>query len=451
MTAPAWTVEVDHGEGWTDITGAVGSTGGRRISRTRTMHKRLKSAVNTCRLRVHDPEPIRQIAAQDTDVQVRVMRDGATWFRGLLRDRISETYGSRLRSARLEAVDASYRLQELVDTDLAIDGADVCDPQDTASSLLHQLLTTAGIPAADLSLQIAVPQTITRYGHDRKSDTEWRKLVDELLGEYGYVLDVDPSGTWRMLDLFPASVTTVDRLTDDHLERRGATIQRRRTPARYNAVRVDWHPHKTLDDQVLFRLTQGGDEETGCRVPVAASAWYPPGTDTNDVWSIWKAGDGYELIAAVGLSWTWDSEGEMHERTRTLQQTRGLLELQAGAAPATITQFEVTGRTIVRDTLDLKRTIAYRETGTRRIESITTKWILADSWASRLASGRATWYEHGSWSYQWDAEAGLFDVGQVWELDSDLLDHHGLVRVVTVTEDEWGRQRVMAEGVPGTV
>lgn len=447
-----WLIEVDTGTGWTDISAAVGSTGRRTLQQTRTLHRGLKSTVNSCRLHVHDLDVLRQIAAQDSDVPIRITRDGARWYTGILRDRISETYSSRLHSGRLEAVDASYRLGDLVDQSLSLSGYAVCSPDAQATSLLHQLLILAGVPAGDLSLSIAVPPVITRFAHDRSGrDAKWRDLLDALLVEYGYVLDVDASGIWRMHDLFPLSVTTADVLTDALMERRGASIQRRRTPARFNAVRVDWHPHVTLEDQTVFRITEGGTETDACRIDLAADGWYPPGTDSNDVWTIWEAADGYELIGTSGLVWGWESEGTVHERTRTLGQTRGLLELQAGSAPAVITQFEVAGQVIARDKLQQRRTVAYRETGTNRIESIVTDWILDDTWASRLASGRATWYEHGSWTYRWDADRGLYALGQVWELDSAVLDHHGLVRVISIREDEWGRQQVTAEGCPGDV
>ena len=450
MGDATWSIEVDTGSGWTDITAAIGSPGRRpRLSRTQSLHRRLKSTVNTCGLSIHDETELAQIVAVDGDVPLRVTKDSARWFTGMLRDRIDDRYSSRLAYSSLEAVDESYGLRDKIDQHLGPwVNYRLCRSAVKSTSLFHQLLYAAGVDDARLDLSQTVSRTIARYAHDRQEESSWQQLVDDLLGEYGYVVDVDAGGTWRMHDLFPLTVTTQTTLTDADLERRGTSIRRRRDPQRYRAVRVDWYPHRSLDDQVLFRITDGGTEELDCYVEIDADEWYPPGTDDYDVYSVFEVPDGYELIAAHSAGLDWSNTGAVALTTETYGATRALLEWRGGAGGGHLTKAEVTGTAVVRDKLDHRRTVAYREAGTTRIETVDTKWLVHADDADRLASGRAKWYAHGSWTYRWESEGR--QLGEVYRLDSDMLGVDILIRIVAIQEDEWGRQRVTAEQLPGT-
>ena len=452
----AFGLEIDVGDGFVDASAALGGPGrGTLVKRRQILHRNLRTATNTCDLTLHDPDVLRAIATADRDVGVRVTKNGERWFTGNLRDGFKAEYHAALRRAKLQAVDDSYGLADTITANIGpwSELAVSTTPPPAAGAIgevggiVGRLLELHGVARANLAT-VSIPHTVRRYAIDRAEDVRWRVALESLLDDFGYVFNVDRSGIWQMVDLFPESVNVTAQVGPGDLQWRSTLPQVTRSQQRYDVVRVEWHPHLTLQDQELFRLTEGATDALECDVAVPDGEWYPLGTDDSDVWSLYKTADGFELIAASGVILEHEAIGGLVLRTSQFGATRALVEWEA-VGDGRLQRFEMRGTAVVRDTHRRNRRIAFvgADATSDRLEKMDTKWITARSWADRLASGRARWHREALLRVRFESEGR--EIGDHYLLDwpaGDLEDR--LVRVVTLDEDEWGRQTVTVEGMP---
>ena len=433
---------MDQGGTWIDMSRDMGSPSMPVLKKSSRLHRDLSGQVNTCKIKLHNNDRFLEIAARNDDVPVRITKNGDRWFTGILRDRAEGDYDSQLSSATIEAVDASYKLRDKPRDHLTYQNREVSSDTNTGGGIIQFMLRGFGLQDAEFNT-LHVSQKIIRYAYNRAEDRTWSDLLNEFLNEYGYVLNVDKDGIWNMVDLFPLSISVEGTITDDDMEREESSFKRKRRTRRYEGVRVTWHPHITLNGIEIFKLS----EKT---IELDANEWFPDGTDVNDVFSVYKTPDGYELIAAYNVSLDWDKIGTITLQTEQYGPKRALIEFRGGASQGgRLTKFELTGDAVVRDTLQEKRRVLRLSPSTDRIEDIKSKWLVAESWVSRLVSGRAKWYRHGSWTIAFEGEE--YEVGQAWRLNSSMLGIDVLVRVISIDENEFGRQRIVAEQLPSEI
>ena len=135
--AATWTVEVDFGAGFVDITEDVTD-----VTRHRIMHRDLKCAVNTAKFRSTDLTDANTFLTTTADIPVKIQKDAADWFIGVVRPNYdSVTYGN-FDGLNIEAVDDSYEIQKIIDNNIEWENYQVCDTASTGASIIHQLLVS---------------------------------------------------------------------------------------------------------------------------------------------------------------------------------------------------------------------------------------------------------------------------------------------------------------------
>ena len=119
------------------------------------------------------------------------------------------------------------------------------------------------------------------------------------------------------------------------------------------------------------------------------------------------------------------------------------------AAGGSITRLDITGDAILLDKNSKVEVIKTIAAGTEKIFDYTCKYLIAKTDADRLAAGLAAWYQYNDYTYRFDAEG--FALGGYYELTEGVMSFTTKIRVMQITEDEYGYQNITAEGVAAYV
>lgn len=182
MADATWLITVDFGSGAVDITEHCSE-----LERQLTAHNELHPTVNTATFTVTDLATSNLFNSGGNDMPVVITKDGVAWFAGEVRPNYDTVMTSHMERMVVECVDDSIKLQEKIDESFVWSAYDVCDTGSTSTSIIHQLLVTAGFSLGDMSLT-DINHTITKYSVERNEDKEFWTEIDELLFEFGYVL-----------------------------------------------------------------------------------------------------------------------------------------------------------------------------------------------------------------------------------------------------------------------
>ena len=465
-----FTTDPNTGDGvWTDITNELYGKLGTRIRRTEVLHKDLKSVVNSCKIQVFGSDRIAQVFNYTPrDLPIRITKDGQGWFTGYVRGEVGASFRGGGIST-LEVVDNSYRLRDEIDVYLGEDedGAPWTEvPISQAvgdDGLITRILIASGIPRSQLFME-NIEQRIPRFAASADEDKRWNTYIGEILYEYGYVLNVRPSGEYEMFDIFPAEVTPVARLDQSNeLEMSGASnISRKLKPVPTNSTRVIWYPQEVKEGIRLFELTTGARDNFPCFVRVTPGRFYPQDA-SNDlaVYSVYQKVDGFAIVSAYNQKFEWEQLETVPDgitpfalspitlRTEEHHPLFSDIRLQAAESGdnGVLTRYSITGDAVVRDNLREHRVVTYGLEGSKNIKELKTKWIVNPTDAERLSSGYTNW---SVWSVETiNFEGENFRINEIYDVfDPILTKVDGLYRIRQVEENDIGRQRVVAERIP---
>jgi hypothetical protein len=430
----AWSVLVDFGAGDVEI-----GTYCHDLTKTQRLHNDLRSTVNTCAFTVSDETVANSFLTSDDFCPVTITKDAAAWFTGLVRPTFSAQVDAGLAGLGVECVDNGILLQKTVETPVYYAGYKVCDTVTPAASILHQLFYAAGFAAGDLSLT-TINKTIAYYAIDPADKTTYWDVISQLCFEYGYVFYCRDDGLFTLVDLFPTAYASPALVDDDIYH--GLQVQKQER--QYEAARVEWHPQRSLSNQLVFEDTTGSDGKTPCHIDVAALDYYPDGSHTDPTYCEYVLTD-YEIIRVSGAALKLSANG-VSTHTFTAGYKRAQLCLYS-AQGGTITKLRIRGTAIVRDLCTIKRSVRYAVVGTEKILDIQALWIAAGADAKRLSNGVARWFEFADYTYTFPTDEAL-SPGDFRELtEAEVLGITTDIRVLEVTEDENAERQVTAEGM----
>lgn len=433
-----WLVEVDFGAGFVDITAHV-----ERVSKTQRLHKDLRPTSNECHFRVTDKTTAVTFLTTDAQMPLRIRKDGADWFRGIVRHNFQIGVGAGFRGLEVEGVDKYTRLDRKIDASLTWANFDVSKPSNEAQSILHQLFILAGIPSAELSF-VAIAKTIPFVVVEREDGATYRELAEQFLFEFGYTVDCGSDGVFRLRDLFPDPLPALTAVADADFHH-DLVYEKKET--RFEQVRVTWYPNRTLTNQVVFSDTTGGNQLHKANIALGANAWYPTGTDVNDVYSVYKSPVDLAELVIVQNAVLDSLRTNVSVITQTFGSRRALVEFQAGAGGGSIQRFDIRGDAVIRDKADLHRSVRVNVLGTEKIADIQTRWLTAKVDGDRLANGVARWYEHGDVTLRLLARVARAP-NDYLELNEAVMGQLLKLRVVEVTEDDEANEwQLLAEAV----
>lgn len=436
--APVWLITVDFGSGAVDITEHC--TG---LERMLTAHNELRPTVNTATFTVTDLATSNLFNSGGNDMPVVITKDGVGWFAGEVRPDYDTVMTSYMERLDVECVDTSINLQEKIDESFVWSGYDVCDTGSTSTSIIHQLLVTAGYSLSDMSLT-DIAHTITTYGVARFEEQVFWDEIDEILYEFGYVLDVNAAGVFIMHEMHPTSLST-SALTDADTAHMRTQSKRRQ---RWEAVRLTWYPVQTFIDQLVFSDRTGGDSTNPMNVSLSSGEYYPPGADADNIYSMYTYPDA-DILDVVNERTAWTKTGNVQLETESFGIKRADIKFLGGSGGGVLTKFEIHGDVSIRDRTQVRKEVVYRVANSTRILEHTARFIQSQATAGAFSSNIVNYYNYAKFTYEFEvvtdalivalmSEFNLVSVAQNIDID---------IRIISLREDEFGNRFATAEGI----
>jgi len=428
-----WLIEADFGTGYEDITAHC--AGG--IERRQKLHKGLKPAISTASFKVVDITTANKFNTTSADIPCKITKDGSLWFKGLVRKKYRNNIKSTLRDFEVEIVDKGIELKKKIDESFAYGGYKLSDPNNKSNSLLHQIFYKAGFEDAELNF-FAIDKTIDFFVVERVEKKRYDEEIQKLLFEYGYVYYFDESGICNLYDLFPTSITA-PTITDADLYE---YLNFSKVEHQYEAVRVVYYEHVTKNDILVFVDTSGGDQTNKCNITLAAGEYYPANSDQHATYCTYKVDD-YDVLIVQNATLEITQTGVTTQIFTPLFKRAQLKLYSSGGG--TITKLDIRGDATLIDKNNEIRVLQYVVTDSDKIEDIKTEYIGAKTDADRLANGIADYYRYSDFMYEFKGEG--YEIGEYYTLSDDIMSLNTKIRIVEVVEDEWGEQRIKAEGI----
>jgi len=281
-------------------------------------------------------------------------------------------------------------------------GYKICDPADTAHSVVHTIATLSGATLAT-SLP-SITSTVYLTVLDKDGKTYWDVLTD-VLAEFKYVFYFTRSGELALFDLTSMSGTdgTLVSTQEGVLSRDGDPgITYRKRLWRYDEVDVSFAEVETLASAIIFKDTTGQVGTYECNIAVAAGGYYPTNADADTYAFIdYFLDDGREIVAVGSGAIDFQSD---NNSAFTVEFTHvgksGKIRIKNNdTVPHTISRLRVNGTTVVAKKADSK---VIAGNGGKLKKEIDTKHITTKAQAQELAN--LIWYfyknSHATYSFR---------------------------------------------------
>ena len=392
----AWsiTLDFDDGNGARDITNYV-DTGS--FKRSRTLWKELQPTVDYLKFDMLWNSTIMNLflGLDGADVSVAVQDDGEDYFTGYVRTNWDFSLTTRPQSFKVECVDPGILLTEKVvkpATPTMWEDYTVFNSSNASTSILSQLMIGAGFTHDDIDAT-SIGDTVDYFTYVEGGRTYW-EVISTLLYEYHRTFYFDESGSMKIFDWSPDSISTGDTFDNDNMV---GELRLKKNPEKYQQVAVSYWGHKTLSDEIVFSETTDGNQTYKCSITLAADEYYPTGSDSKDVYADYAV-EGQDLIAVKDAATNTIMGDSVVEETFTSYFTKAKLKYHnAGSAAEYIYKLDIIGDAIVKGDLNVKE----REyvTGTDKKLSYECKHLYTDVAATRLSRALASYYRYSDFTY----------------------------------------------------
>lgn len=281
-------------------------------------------------------------------------------------------------------------------------GYKVCDPADTAHSVIHTIATLSGTTLA-ASLP-SITSTVYLTVLDKDGKTYW-DILAEILTEFKRVFYFTRDGKLALYDLTQMSGTTGTLVSTQEgiLSREGNQgISYKKRLWRYDEIDVSFAEVETLASAVVFKDTTGQVGTYECNIAIAAGAYYPTNANADTYAFIdYFSEDGREIIAVGSGAIDFQSD---NNSAFTVEFTHvgksGKIRIKNNdTIPHTISRLRVNGTTVVVKRADSK---VIAGNGGKLKNEIETKHITTKAQAQELAN--LIWYfyknSHATYSFR---------------------------------------------------
>jgi len=244
-----------------------------------------------------------ELLAYDDAIGVSIAADGTTYFTGYFTDSFRFSITSRgAQDVKIECEDPGIR--KLKTAWISADGIGttfagdkICDPADTAHSVIHKIATLAGVTLA--SGLPTISQQVYMVVLDKDGRTYWDVLA-KLLLEHLYVFDFNAAGQLYLFALTGMTGSPVQTLTTQEgiigdNSTPGIVVNKRLYDTREIDVKFD--EISTLTSGVVHRDTTGQTASYDCLIPIAPGKYYPDTCNADTYAYIdYKTEDGRDVV-----------------------------------------------------------------------------------------------------------------------------------------------------------
>lgn len=276
-----WTVQIDYGDGWIDITEKVLT---RTFRRKRSIWNSLSPTINSLSFdMLRDPDIISEFLTAQNNIKIYVTKDAADYFTGFLRGNFKITIRNQIQPLHIDCVDNAKFIQKKIQTGAVLIGYKVCDPANPTTSIVHALLTLAGAPIGSLD---TINKTID-YFVIRKGVDNYFELLRSILFEFGYIFYFDPSGDFRMYKWNQDTITTTKYFScTDSAHNIIGDLEYEARAFEISAIEIYWWEHiQATELTPVFVETAGASSSyPDCKVSIPAGGYYPDSSNVQDVY-----------------------------------------------------------------------------------------------------------------------------------------------------------------------
>lgn len=439
----SWTVSIDKGSGWEDITSLVDY---RSIRRRQVCHNGLKPVVDTCRFRLAGGSECATLvnallAFAGEYITVKIQKDSSDYFVGLIRNNFSTSVTNTVGKVEIECVDKGFRLDKTIVNNVLYNSYTLSNPTNKSTSILHCLFTAAGFGESEVSFT-AYNKTINYFFVSSTDKVKYKDVLANLLHEYGLVYRFNESGVAVLYDVLnytlPASPTKISSgATGDML----TSFVVSKKEKSYKAVEVKYYAHELLTGAKVFQDTTGGTSTYSCYIELDPGESYPVDSDVKPVYSEYSIPD-REVLLVLNPTLVEDDTGVDVAEALINYYKRGKVRFSSTSG-GVITQFDIIGNAVVKG--DMTVYTAGDATAEKK-ETIELKYLSTASDAETYARYRMWYWNVALWEYRLQTSTAV-SCGQLIQLEEDtILGTLVDVRVVQVEEEE-GTYSLVCEGV----
>lgn len=412
-----WSVIVTIGGTPTDITSLVVVPS---IVRSTRLHTEMRANVNRCDFRAQFSSTLWASLVTASDVYVAITKDAAAYFTGVL----SPNYQADIVDGRkyLDLIAEDYTLAKLGTTIPDVTtyaGFAVSTPSATATSLLHTIATAAGVT---LTAGAPTITTVVPYVCVLPDDkTTWGQLLGDILFEVGYVYYFAEAGTLTLVPMVNSgNVTTTNTFAvgTNVLDR----ITAKKSPDKYDDIRVKFATVESQAGLVLFEDTSGGEPPQDCKITLDATGdgagkdYYPPNSGTVEVFSEWSNPDGKEIWIATSAALASDNiipaDTTLSRAFTNYYRRCSFAYHNAAAATREINRLRVTGTAYVVTARNVARSSL---TGGKVLLEMEAKYVFTEALASVIANLVNQYYAYSDFTYSLKSKSD-FALGEYVQL-----------------------------------
>ena len=239
-------------------------------------------------------------------VYCMILRDTASFINGIISP-VTKVVPSAARITATEITVEDFTLSKLKKPITSIinwSNYYVCNPNATASSIVHKLCSILNVNVAAYPTITTVIPYVCVLESDKKT---YYELLSAVLYEVGYLFYFDRSGllTFYNLAECPTSYSTIIQEFLNEIGNSASDIialQNSTKRGSYDEVKLTWYGKEKKTDLLVFEDTTGATDEYDCVIEVESDDYYPDkDSDSGTVYSQY-ANDSWTILNVVDAS-----------------------------------------------------------------------------------------------------------------------------------------------------
>jgi len=235
----SYTVYIDYGGGWVDLTNYSGKNlvrynGFQKIQQIHDEDCRV--ARNSAQFQIDSDINLIPHLMNVEEIKVQIEKDGALWFKGYARPVTTFTASVDGDVIDFEAFDSSWLLERSIQSDVKYINQYLCNTSDTENSIIHDLLNRAGVASGDINITVDILQQITVTFEE---GTRYIDAIGDILWDYHHVLDVSDGGKLYVYDWAPETIPAASHTFEENNTVRQIEISKNDIDE--DQVRVHYH------------------------------------------------------------------------------------------------------------------------------------------------------------------------------------------------------------------
>ena len=314
VMAPYYKITISYDNStWTDISDYIVQ---RSVTMTYSLHgsDSLECNTNSAKFTLLGYKALLDTLLTSTDpVYCKILRDGEAFISGIISPVTKVTPShSRITATELTVEDFTLsKLKKRITSTINWSDYAVCNPDATASSIVHQLLSLAGVEAASYPTITTTIPYLCVVADDKKT---YFDILEAVLFEAGYLFYFGRAGKLVFYNLAdcPSSYSSI---TNEFLNEIGndasniMALENATKRGSYDEIKLTWYGKEKKEGLTVFEDTTGATTVHDCVIEVEAGDFYPDKeTASGTVYSEYK-NDSWTILNVLTATLTETDTG----------------------------------------------------------------------------------------------------------------------------------------------